>query len=68
MPILVVHILRVLFYPKASKELINIPAFMDATNLQPFINQELKGLITQIEYNDGKSKKVGYNALILPAH
>ena len=52
---------------RSNNRLINIPAFMDATNLQPFINQELKGLITQIEYNDGKSKKVGYNALILPA-
>ena len=52
---------------RSNNRLINIPAFMDATNLRPFIDQELKGLITQIEYHDGKSKKVGYNALILPS-
>lgn len=52
---------------RSNNRLINIPAFMDATNLQPFIDQELRGLITQIEYHDGKTKKVGYNALILPA-
>ena len=52
---------------RSNNRLINIPAFMDANNLQPFIDQELSGLITQIEYRDGKSKKIGYNALILPS-
>ena len=40
---------------------------MDAKNLQPYINQELKALIKPIEYFDGKTEKMGYNALILPA-
>lgn len=40
---------------------------MDANNLQPFVDQELMELIKPIEYRDGKSVKVGYNALILPA-
>jgi hypothetical protein len=53
--------------PRSNNRLINIPAFMDAQNLQPFIDQELMGLIKPIEYMDGKSLKVGYNALILPA-
>lgn len=53
--------------PRSNNRLINIPAFMDAQNLQPFIDQELMGLIKPIEYLDGKSLKVGYNALLLPA-
>ena len=53
--------------PRSNNRLINIPAFMDAQNLQPFIDQELMRLIRPIEYLDGKSLKIGYNALILPA-
>ena len=52
--------------PRSNNRLINIPAFVDAKNLQPYINQELKGLISQIEYRDEKVDKIGYNALILP--
>lgn len=51
---------------RGNNRLINIPAFMDAQNLQPFIDQELMQLIKPIEYIDGKSRKVGYNALVLP--
>ena len=53
--------------PRSNNRLINIPAFMDAKNLQPYIDQELMGLIKPIEYIDGKTLKTGYNALILPA-
>ncbi len=52
---------------RSNNRLINIPAFMDAQNLQPYIDQELMRLIKPISYSDGKSVKNGYNALILPA-
>lgn len=51
--------------PRSNNRLINIPAFMDAKNLQSYINQEFMGLIKPIEYFDGKSEKVGYNARII---
>ena len=53
--------------PRSNNRLINIPAFIDAQNLQPFIDQELMSLIKPIEYSNGKTVKTGYNALILPA-
>ena len=52
---------------RSNNRLINIPSFIDAKNLQPYIDQEFKLLIKPIEYFDGKSEKMGYNALILPA-
>lgn len=48
---------------RSNNRVINIPTFIDAKNLKPYINQEVKGLITPIEYRDGKSKLTGYNAL-----
>lgn len=44
-----------------------LPAFMDATNLVPFINHELKEMINRVEYVS-KSGSVldGYDAAILP--
>ena len=53
--------------PRSNNRVINIPAFIDAQNLQKYINQELMGLIKPIEYLDGKTTQTGYNALILPA-
>lgn len=53
--------------PRSNNRLINIPAFIDAQSLQPYIDQELMELIKPIEYSNGKSIKIGYNALILPA-
>lgn len=53
--------------PRSNNRLINIPAFMDAGNLQGYVDQELTGLIKPIEYLNGKSIQNGYNALILPA-
>lgn len=52
---------------RGNSRLINIPTFMDAKNLQPFINQQLKEVINRIEYLD-KNNKIctGFNADILP--
>lgn len=36
--------------PRSNNRLINIPAFMDAQNLQTYIDQELMSLIKPIEY------------------
>lgn len=53
--------------PRSNNRLINIPAFMDAKSLQPYIDQELKALIKPLEYSDDNKIFMGYNALILPA-
>ncbi len=46
---------------------IGIPVFMDAKNLQPFINKDLEGVINKIEFSDRKGKKQeGFDANILP--
>ena len=46
---------------------LNTPVFMDAKNLQPFISDELNGLVNKIEYVDKKGNiQSGYNATILP--
>lgn len=45
----------------------NMPAFIDANNLQPFINQELKEVLTPISYYNLKGKLMkGYKAQIIP--
>jgi len=45
----------------------NMPAFIDANNLQPFINQDLIDVLKTIEYEDKNGKNIeGYNATILP--
>lgn len=44
-----------------------IPTFMDAKNLQPFINEDLKRVLNKVEYTDKKRKIVdGFDANILP--
>jgi hypothetical protein len=43
-----------------------IPPFLAAKNLEPYINQEVIRWTTPVEYMDGKSKKTGYIATILP--
>lgn len=53
--------------PRSNNRLINVPAFIDAQSLQPYIDQEVMALIKPIEYSNGKTIKTGYNALILPA-
>jgi hypothetical protein len=53
--------------PRGNARLIGIPAFMDAKNLQPLINKDLRALIKKIQYKDKKGViKSGFNALILP--
>ena len=52
--------------PRSNNRVINIPAFIDAQNLQPYINQEVEALIKPIEYLDGKTTQIGYKAEILP--
>ncbi len=45
----------------------NMPAFIDANNLQPFINQDLRGVLKTIEYESTSDKtSTGYDASILP--
>ncbi len=45
---------------------IKIPAFMDASNLKPYIDQDVMSRIKPIEYLDGKAVKTGYTASLLP--
>ncbi|WP_283800959.1 P63C domain-containing protein [Campylobacter jejuni] len=53
--------------PRGNARLDQIPAFMDAKNLQSLISSELKTQISRISYLDKNSKvKEGYNADILP--
>lgn len=45
----------------------NMPAFLNANNLQPFVGEDLKGVLKLIEYTDTSgNKSTGYNATILP--
>lgn len=54
--------------PRGNSRVINIPTFMDAANLQPFIDDELMGLTNKISYIDTKgTPQEGFNALILPS-
>lgn len=52
---------------RGNARLINMPVFMDAQNLQPFISEELRAVITKIEYIGVNGKlQEGYDAVILP--
>ena len=47
--------------------MLNMPAFIDAKNLQPFINEDLGGVLNPIEYQGLKrNMATGYDAKILP--
>lgn len=52
---------------RGNSRVINIPVFMDAQNLQPYVSDELKAVINKIEYIgiNGKTQE-GYDAIILP--
>ena len=44
-----------------------MPSFIDANNLQPFVGDDLKGVLNQIDFIDKNGKEdSAYNALILP--
>lgn len=46
---------------------VDIPVFMDAANLQPFVSEELRGVLSKITYVDKNGNiQTGYNATILP--
>ena len=45
---------------------IKVPAFMDASNLKPYITQDVIERIKPVKYIDGKQEKVGYVATLLP--
>lgn len=52
---------------RGTTRVINLPTFMDAKNLKPYISQDLMGVINKIEYIDTEGKKQeGYNARIIP--
>lgn len=53
--------------PRGNSRVINIPTFMDAANLQPYIDEELMRMINKIPYLDLKGvPQEGFNAMILP--
>lgn len=44
-----------------------MPSFIDANNLQPFIDDDLKGVLNKFDFISKNGKEdSGYNALILP--
>lgn len=50
-----------------NDEVINLPAFMDANNLKPFINQDVIGVIKRVKYKTKDNQiREGYDATILP--
>lgn len=52
---------------RGTSRIDQIPTFMDAQNLQPFISEELYAVINKIEFIDIKGKtSEGYDATILP--
>ena len=45
----------------------NMPTFIDAKNLQPYINNDLEGELKQIKYiNISKKETTGYKATVIP--
>lgn len=53
--------------PKGTERVLNMPAFLDANNLQPFVSEDLKGVLKQIDFIDKRGGgDSGYNAAILP--
>lgn len=52
---------------KEGNRVINMPSFLDANNLQPFVSQELREVINPVTYKPLTGPiKEGYNATILP--
>lgn len=52
---------------RGNSRVIGVPAFMDAQNLQPFVDQELRDVITKVDYEDKNGKIAqGFDANILP--
>lgn len=52
---------------RGNSRVIGIPTFMDAKNLQQYVNDEVGSVIKKVEYFDIKgSKQQGFDCLILP--
>jgi hypothetical protein len=52
---------------RGNARLINMPTFMDAKNLQPFIGADLSDVINKVKYINLNGKvQEGYDALIIP--
>lgn len=52
---------------RGNPRLINIPVFMDAKNLQPFVDKDLMAVINKVQYvNMGGKIQEGYDVLIIP--
>lgn len=52
---------------RGNARVIDIPVFIDAKNLQPFIDEDLRAVINKIEYvNLSNKKQEGFDATILP--
>lgn len=52
---------------RGNARLINMPTFMDAKNLQPFIGDDLSSVINKVQYVSLTGKiQEGYDALIIP--
>ncbi|MET0462244.1 MAG: P63C domain-containing protein [Chitinophagaceae bacterium] len=52
---------------RGNSRMIGVPAFMDAQNLQPFIDEGLRGVISKVDYTDKNGKvQAGFDANILP--
>lgn len=52
---------------RGNSRLINVPVFMDAKNLQPFVDEALRGVINKVQYVNLSGKvQEGYDALIIP--
>ncbi len=52
---------------KSENRVPNMPTFMDAKNLQPFVIKNIDGGLNQLAYKDIEGRlNTGYNALLLP--
>ena len=52
---------------KLEQRVPNMPSFIDANNLQPFVGEDLRGELKQIYFTDLNDKQdSAYNALVLP--
>lgn len=52
---------------RGTQRIDQVPPFMDAKNLQPFISDELKSIMNKVEYLSAENKiLIGYDANILP--
>jgi hypothetical protein len=52
---------------KHDLRVLNMPAFVDAKNLQPLVNERLMAVLNQVDYLDKNGKQsTGYDAKVLP--